>query len=248
MKSVFVTMVYANVAVFRAGMQALKDTATPERHILLDQHYPLGHTETLSAMKEYLAGSKIAELWDAGKNLGLHEGLNYIFARLEKEGTLQDEDVIFAYDADEGPLRKGWSEAMLRIFDADPKCGWLSLTAQGIDDQLNSCAVPVQVVGGEQVRVPNFNLMNVLCGWRVGAIRAAGVFTEPYAYYGGLEIAMQPKFRDAGYWVGWLPEYKTQPQHVLSDKNYEAYKRAHVGHTTPVFPGSFEEYLLTLTP
>lgn len=245
MKPYFITMVYSNENIFRAGMRSLRDTENLAElgatHILLDQRYPIGYEKVEQAISEYREATPEAIIWDAGRNLGLHGGLNYIMERLEQ--VLKPDDIIFAFDADENPLRSGWCEAMLKVFAADPKCGWLSLTKPHIDEALDAAAVPTIQVGGINVRTFEQNLMNLVCGWRVSAIRAAGVFTEPHAYYGGLEIAMQPKFREAGYWVGWLPDYKAEPHHDLADKIYTEYKWFHVGFGQPIFPGSFEEYI-----
>ncbi len=245
MKPYIVTMVYTNEKLFTVGTICLHGTTDVAglgaTHVLLDQHYPLKGDEVSEAIDSYRLVTPEAIVWDAGKNLGLHGGLNYIMERLEQ--VLRPDDIIIAFDCDESPERAGWADAMLRVFAADPKCGWLSLTTAPIDAELDRMQAPVIEVGGERVRIPEYNLMNVVCGWRVSAIRAAGVFTEPFAWYGGLEIAMQPKFREAGYWVGWMPEYKTFANHHLADATYQDFKRAHVGFTQPIFPGSFEEWI-----
>ena len=240
------TMVYCNSAVFRAGMQSFQQTVktlpVESKHVFLDQRYPLNAPDMGSWVWEQQAPPCSTVYMASECNLGLHGGLNKLLEYSTED--LEDEDIIIAYDADEGPLQEGWLDAMLRVFAADSTCGWLSLTASAIDEQLDAMRTPTTVVGGEKVRIPVDCLMNVVCGWRVGALRASGgVFTEPYAYYGGLEIDMQPKFRKAGYWVGWLVDYKTQPHHVLSDETYRQYKLAHVGFEQPTFSGSFEEWL-----
>lgn len=242
-----VTMVFCNPRVFEAGMRRLYDTVpTVQWHVVFDAHYPLERPN----IGEFLAqkhdeGAVItSQHLDAGENRGLHENANYVLGKIDP--FLDDEDVVIFYDADEGPTRAGWFEAMRSVFKADPTCGWLSLNAPPIREVLNDRKVPiVEVAGadGVRVRVPPFCLMNLVCGWRVGALRKIGPLNEPHKWYGGLELDAQPKFRAAGYWVGWLEDFDTQPHGSLADATYTEYKRRHVGHDQPVFTGSFEEWL-----
>lgn len=240
-----VTMVYTNAETFRTGMQRLHETVDMStidaQHVLLDQHWPLDYAGTRAAVDEYLQAHPDAVLLDAGRNLGLHEGLNHLVASLDP--LCDDDTIIIAADPDEAPFTAGWADAMLDVFNADPTCGWLSLVSKPITDNLNEGKVETTQVAGVSVRVPPYCLMNILCGWRMGAIRAAGIFAEPFAWYGGLEIEMQPRFRRAGYWVGWLADYESTARKDLEDAIYAAYKLHHVGFSSPVFPGSFEEWL-----
>lgn len=248
MKPYFLTMVYNSDIVFNSGMQSLRETADLDAlgatHILLDQHWPVDYEKTAAAISEYRTKTPCAVVWDAGKNLGLHQGLTYMMERLEQ--VLKPDDILIAYDSDEHPWKPGWAEAMLRVFAADPKCAWLSLLSVPALNDLNHNNVPVAIVGGEKVRIPGYPLINTVCAWRVSAVREVlgGIFTEPYAYYGGLESMLMPKFTNAGYWVGWLVDYGTSPERDLENPLYRAYKDSHVGFIQPVFPGSFEEYLL----
>ncbi len=244
-KTYVLSMVYCNTDVFRAGMASFRRTVAPgsfTEHILLDQHYPIRHRETQDAISDYVDTAKYSvRVLDAGKNLGLHRGLDYMLSQLQ----LEPDDVIVAFDCDEDPYSPGWLEAMQRVMAADPKCGWISMMGPPIRAHLDQHAIPVTKVGGEDLRIPGGALMNVLCAWRAGAIAAAGgKFTEPFEYYGGLELHMQPRFQEAGYWVGWLNDWYTAPHHGLHDPEYTQYKRRHVGFEEPQFGGSFDEFLL----
>lgn len=244
-KTYVFTMVYCGPDMFRAGMESFKRTVDPDsftQHVLLDQHYPLRSEGVSQAIEEYVAGAPYPVLvLDAGHNLGLHEGLNYM---LDQIGPLDQDDLIVAYDCDEYPERAGWVEAMQRVMVADPACGWLSLNTVHIEAELTRNAVLPSVIAGETIQVPESALMNVLCCWRAGAIqKAGGKFTEPFSYYGGLEQDMQPKFKAAGYWVGWLSKWYTYAMHDTHDPEYTLYKKRHVGFIEPRFEGSFEEFL-----
>lgn len=240
MKIVIVTMVYTNRNVFVAGMDALAKTidVTKHKHVFFDAHYP---ANAPIGRDYYATPFRHITMLDAGKNMGLHENANWVLRDLDPE--LADEDVVVFYDADEGAQQYGWLSAMEAVFQTDPKCGWLSLTAKPIHDVLDESEVPITEVAGVRLRVPSFCLMNLVCGWRVGALRKIGPLNEPHRWYGGLEVDAQPKFRAAGYWIGWLQDFTTQPFGWLQDESYTAYKKHHVGHAEPIFPGSFEEWL-----
>ncbi len=240
-KTYVLTMAYSNPDVWHAGMASLQRTTTriDYQHVLLDQHYPLRHDE-LAAELSRMKREDGATLLDAGRNLGLHEGLNYM---LKEIGPLGDDDIVVGFDADEDPQQVGWMNAMLRVFAADPKCGWLSLMSPPARKYMIEHGCTLREVGGETVQVPGYSLINTLCAWRGSAIKAMGSFTEPHIYYGGFEGHMMPKCMDAGFWIGWMSDYTVNPHHGIADPEYQKYKRAHVGFDLPEFPGSFEDWL-----
>ncbi len=238
------TNAYCNANVFRAGVNMLHATVnmSNKRHVVLFQHYPIGTQDLLNELMHYenadvLRGEKV--ILDAGRNLGLHEGLNYMLSKLE----LSDDDVIVAFDPDENPLKYGWLDAMIRVMEADRKVGWLSLMNPPCRAHLDSLGCKPEVIGGERVQFPGHALMNCVVAWRYEALRKVGKLTEPHAYYGGIEGAMQPKFMDAGYRIGWMTDYDVAPLHDLADPEYTLYKSHHVGFRQPEYPGSFDEWL-----
>ena len=203
MKTYVLTMAYGSPECFRAGMQRFRETLQDPgdlTHIILDQHYPLRHKELQEAIAEYKASAPYTVHWfDAGKNLGLHEGLNYMISHIPAE---HDEALIIGLDQDENPHREGWLEAMRAVMTADPACGWLSLMHPAAQAHMEKHGFTVRTPGGVNVWTHNYALINTVCGWRLSAIRKVGKFHEPHQWYGGLEIAMMPGYRDAGYWIG----------------------------------------------
>jgi hypothetical protein len=242
--SVYVlTTAFCNAKVFCAGMESLRRTvdfgAMGAQHLVLDNHYPLHREETTAAIASYAAKCHDVLVIDAGKNLGLHEGLNHLLIGI----PLADDDIVVGYDADEDPVRAGWLEAMARVFAADRTVGWLSLMAKVLEERLDHDRAGERIVGGERVRFPTTSLMNCVVGWRGAAIKAMGRMDEPHAFYGGLEGTMQPRCRSAGYSIGFMSDYWTLNHRGLADKTYELYKLRHVGHEQPHFPGSFDEWI-----
>lgn len=249
MKVHFLTMLYCNSRVFAAGMEELHRTVNlrgmEATHWLLNQHYPLNGEATTSTARDYAEGENAryghsgAVRWlDAGHNLGLHRGLNYMVDQLD----LQDDDVVIGFDPDEKPLREGWAQAMVDVFKADPTCGWISLMSPPAAEYMNSHGATDKDVGPHRLRVPGYSLINTVCGWSGRAIKAMGKFTEPHGFYGGFEGAMMPPTMAAGYWIGWLRDYWVAPLHDLHEPEYQLYKRHHVGFALPVFPGSFADW------
>jgi hypothetical protein len=194
------------------------------------------------AVDEYIhhhaAGPFDIRLLDAGRNLGLHDGLNYMLDRI-RPGR---DDVVIGYDPDESPLRAGWARAMADVMDADPKCGWLSLMSPPASEYMDRNGGSDREVAGHRLRVPGYSLINTVCAWRGNALAEVGKFSEPHRYYGGLEGEMMPKYISAGYWIGWLRDYWVAPLHDMADPEYQLYKRHHVGFETPLFPGSFADW------
>ncbi len=240
MKTYVLTLAYSNPDVWRAGMKSLDNTVmmTGVRHLILNNHYPLRQAEMIAELD---ARSKLPDVavFDVGRNLGLHEGLNYLMDQIE----LDDDDVVVGFDADEDPQQVGWLDAMLRVFAGDPKCGWLSLMSPPAKAYMKDHGFARLTVHGEEVHIPGYSLINTVCAWRGAAIKAMGRFTEPHLYYGGFEGHMMPRCMDAGFWIGWMADYTVKPHHGLADPEYSNYKAHHVGFRHPEFPGSFEDWL-----
>lgn len=245
MKTLILSMAYCNSKVFRSGMHTLRETvdfkATNARHVILNQHYPLEPESMKLSIATYAAKYPSTTLvLDAGKNLGLHGGLNYMLTQLAP--GLDDDDVIVGLDPDEAPPA-GWLAAMLTVFQRDERFGWLSLTVPASNDWLEKHGCKKFEIGGVRVHSPDYALINTVCAWKWSAVKKVGEFMEPHKWYGGLEVAMMPKFWDHGYRVGWLPDFVTGNHRQHADATYEQYKRRHVGHETPEFPGSFEDWV-----
>src|SRR6185369_2239868 len=111
----FITTVYCNENVFRAGMKELRRTTAlfemRATHWLLNQHYPLGGDETKQAIAEYAGMYGNVRVFDCGRNLGLHDGLQFLVDQIEP----LDDDVVVGFDPDEKPLSDGWAHAMVDV-------------------------------------------------------------------------------------------------------------------------------------
>jgi len=246
MKPVIITTVYANAEVYRAGMASIVRTVPDYDKILhaqLDNHYPIRRDDLRDAMREHLEAHPSASVIDPRSNLGLHGGINRLLQIID--GLLHDDDIVVAIDADDDPQQVGWLSAMMALFVERKEIGWVSLMCEPGRDVLNQRNVAIDRLNSADVRyrVPGFPLINTVCAWRVRALRECGPIEEPHAYYGGIEVAMMPKFEEAGWRVAWLEDFTVASHRHLGDPIYERYKQRHVGHVKPVFPGSFDEYI-----
>lgn len=255
MTATIVTTVYANANVYRAGAKSLQRTIPnyrDVRHLQLDNKYPIGWAELHNEMLMHGVKFPRVKVLDAGKNLGLHGGVNYMLKLILEgyngEPPADDNDIVIAIDADDDPVHIGWVDTFVDVFAALPKLGWASLMCEPGRDVLNYRNVPIQTVdvGRDnhiRYRKPGFPLINTVCAWRVKALRELGDITEPHAYYGGIEVDMMPKFEKAGWDVIWLEDFTVLSHRHLHDQSYEIYKRRHVGHEAPIFPGSFDDFI-----
>lgn len=208
--------------------------------MLLDQHYPLRYAETRAELERIAASFTGCQIVDPGKNLGLHIGLNYALEQAHAAEPIEDSDLVVGYDPDENPLQAGWLEAMRDVFAAEPKCGWLSLTSKPARDYMLKAGYQKLNLGGREVWRPHYALINHVCGWPMGAIRKVGAFTEPHAFYGGIEVAMQPRYAEHGYFHAYLAEFEDSSFHHLIDPEYAKWKQAHVHGN---FAGDFKTFL-----
>lgn len=253
-KPLIVSMIFNNAQTIRAGLGRLRETTKPAsfRLCLLDQHYPLNYAATRAEIdrlvSEFAEGHDVeTTIADPGENLGLHIGLNYAIRTIDARTRLDDGDIVVGYDPDERPLKEGWLEAMTAVLNAEharpggeKRCAWLSLTSKPARDYMLKAGYEKRSIAGVEVWKPHYALINHVCGWTMGAIRTVGAFTEPHAFYGGIEVAMQPRYADAGYWHGYLADFEDSCFHDLIDPQYRKWKADHVAG---VFAGDFASYL-----
>lgn len=248
-KPVIVSMIFNNAQTIRAGLGKLRETTDPTRYrlVLLDQHYPLNYDATRAELEDIAAGFPFVQIVDPGVNLGLHIGLNHALGEADKLEPIADEDVVIGYDPDEQPLTNTWFDAMTEVLTSEwlkpaeeKRCTWLSLTSKPAREYMLKAGYEKLHIAGHEVWKPHYALINHVCGWTMGAIRKVGAFTEPHAFYGGIEVAMQPRYAEAGYFHAYLAEHEDSCFHHLIDPQYAKWKAAHVNNG---FAGDFKSWL-----
>lgn len=240
------TSVFASAETFRLGMERLRRSAPNlaelgVTHTLWDQHYPVDRDKVLAELAAYKASAGYpVEIIGAGRDVGLAGAVNGMLEHIK----VQPDDIVFGHDPDCEVLTPGWIEAMLRVYAADLACGWLSCAVHLVKKhQIVPSGMRPTDVGGERVYILDNPLQFDAGSLRGRAILDVGRWTETNAYYGGSELAMFPRYKKAGYWIGIMHDYECQGRVEGVDPRYVDWKLHHAGHKQPVFPGSFAEWI-----
>lgn len=226
---------FANQRVAERTLKNYADTRTSDAKLLIvDNHYPLNVT---SDFWRRAAADLGGTYLDPGKNLGLHEGLNFAL----REARATENDRVLIMDPDTYPFTPGWDTALLEALDI-PGVGWASLCNNHSDGEMRERGYDETIEGGLKIWTTHRPVVNSVSGFRLDWVLAAGGFQEPYAYYGGLEVAMwEIMKKNTNYrWVFLRDFFEDVFKEDLIDPIYIAYKYAH-GHQG--YQGDFETYL-----
>lgn len=212
---------FANGKTAERTLIELERTKTSDATVLiLDQHWPMAD---LSMFWKGWAHRLNGLYLNSGKNLGLHEGLNYMCRTLQMKAT----DKVIGLDPDTWPITPGWDTALLKSLDL-PNVGWASLGNLHSEGEMTHRGYVESVEDGLRLWTTKQAVVNSICAWNLDWIYNVGGFQEPSEYYGGLECCMFPKCLAQGKrWV-WLKDFREGKWDTdLSDPEYKAYKWAH---------------------
>lgn len=206
------------------------------QHHVLYQHYPLYKNENyekLIVLKKRFG----FHLHDAGKNLGLHNGINFVINQL----SLKNDQVVIGFDPDSFPLGKGWDMALVRaILGSGGKNVWSSLANPRSKQELQERGFKKVIIDGHletwETKTP---VVNSICAWSVDWLKKVGL-TEPRPYYGHLETEMYSKLGDKKWTFvpGW-----SESDHLrdLHDREYVLFKWAHAHLKS--WDGDFKDFI-----
>jgi len=231
-----VTLGFMNWRIISESFKQLYATKTAEwKHLVLDQHYPLNEKENRDNLKA-ICKDYGAELFDAGKNLGLHNGVNYLLSKAKGS------EIVIGYDPDSFPNRIGWDTALTKVIN--PTVVWSTLGNPRSLVELKARGYEERVVDNITLWRTKRAVVNSVCAWYIPWLDEVGL-TEPRAFYGLLEMEMFDKLRGKE-WV-FLPEY-TESDHLRlhHDKDYVLYKWAHA--ILKVWDGDFKTWLAAGKP
>lgn len=212
------------------------------RHIWLNQHYPFDKKQNAKDMRD-LCLSYGGQWMDAGRNLGLHEGMNYMLDQLGPQ--VKDEDFILMVDPDNFPHEQGWDDALTRVLYYDEKIGQSTLWQPAVKDfehrkHPNKDPIlhwsPEHMVDGIRVKPCRNAFVRTVTCWRAGDIRKVKGWNEPCAFWGHLESVMTDKFRKIGKGDVYLPDFfeSSHPSGRINPE-YQEWKVLHAHkHTVKV--------------
>lgn len=246
-----VTLAFSKPQIAAASWGSLFATIDPRAvgtAVIVDNHYPM-HRENWAALLSMMRTPgwwfERTDVLDPGKNLGLAGGYNLAFKHLES--VWKPEDLVILCDCDEFMPRFGWADAAARVFAADPTCGWLSLSSAAAEENSHKIGCVEKQLGGERVLIPNNASICHAAVVRVSCLQAIQGITDGRPYYGYSEVVLYPKIKAAGFWQGYLADWRLERSmsNHAADVEYTAYKLRHVDDigSGREFLGSFEEYL-----
>lgn len=229
-KVYIISLGYNNAAVMKAGIGRMYETMAlkPEEftHVILDQHYPIRRSEVLNLFDGFRKNYG-ATVMDAGSNLGLHHGWNWVCDRL----PLEEEDVVIGYDPDSWPVQPGWDLAMVDALQhwKTTQCPWVSVTSEVVWHMPNARFEEWQL-GRYKMLTPISHpcWVQSVCGFVWGPLKAVGNFVEPNPLYGDLEKTLAPKYAALGYKMAWMLDYHDEIRRLdgHEDAEYRNWKYA----------------------
>lgn len=206
MKTYIITLGFVPARIWEKCCKRVYDSRNKDleiEHLFLYQHYPLEKDENKKRLQEICDIYGIHWL-DAGKNLGLHKGFNFVLEQLRCR--LNHKDVIIGLDPDTYPLSPGWDMALVTCFQ-NPRVGWASLMSERAKPELLERGFDEKMIGHQKVWFTKKPVVNSICAWSWGFLNTAGGLKEPREYYGGLEadmwIALKKQNLDWVFTVGW---------------------------------------------
>ncbi len=212
------------------------------RHLFLDQNYPLDKDANSAELKSICDALGI-EYLNAGRNLGLHEGFNYVLRSID----LKPDDVVIALDPDSMCEVAGWDEALCDALKI-PDVGWATLMNPRCEDELKKYGYDVGVtLGGKEVWFTRQAIVNSICAWRGDFLIHSKGLTENRPFYGHLESPMYEKLKAAKLRWAFLVGYpETDQQRLIEDRIYQIYKWEHAHLQS--WHGDFESWLAAGSP
>lgn len=229
------TLGFMNWKIIARSFEQLYRTKTIEwDHLVLDQHYPLNEKENRESLKA-ICEEHGATLFDAGKNLGLHEGINYLLKQTQAQA-------VIGYDPDSFPLKIGWDDAITKVLC--PKVVWATLGNPRSIQELKARGYEEKNLNFVRVWKTKQAVVNSICAWYVPWLNEVGL-SENRPYYGHLESPMFQKLKGRE-WV-FLPDYpEIDDLRYDHDKDYVLYKWAHAHLKT--WDGDFKDWLAAGRP
>lgn len=226
------TISYHKEEIARKSYEQLKLTTQDEPMpvLVLDNHYPLNKDKSFV---RNLCEEMGFLYFSAGKNIGLHEGYNYL-------RKFAASDAFIIYDGDSFPVTNGWNSALLNLIQ-DKATVWASLHNKHSYAEMDVSGFEKASIEGYNCRLPRKAVVNSICAFKTEWVRSVGGFSEPNEFYGGFESAMFNKMNHFVEKWAFLDDFSEISIEAEADSIYTEYKwkHAHLGMKM-----SFEQYVL----
>jgi hypothetical protein len=226
------TILYNNYKVINRSLTKLRETNVCNYPIVaLDNHFPL----LKKAQKTRLKNKFNLTILDAGENLGLSGGYNYI---IDKYPLV---DYAILYDCDSNPETKGWDKALMDSIK-EPKQAYLSLMFPIAKREMQERGfTPWANSVGHVIWKPKQACCQSVSCADLTYLRSIGGLQEPRKYYGGLESFMF-KYWNEDHQIGYIDGVYEVQLHGKDEtpKVYADYKWAYAHEG---YEGTLEDYI-----
>lgn len=223
MKVAAITLGFVPARIFKESMAQFygtKNQFSKVSHHFLYQHYPLEKVKNEAELREICWAYEI-QWHDAGRNLGLHEGWNYVMGQIE-----QDYDAYIGFDPDSYPLTIGWDVALVGLLHSPTV--WSSLVGPRMVPELKLAGGPERRVRGILSQTVTKPIVNSICAWQGAFLRRVGGLKEHSKWYGHLEAAMWDEMTRQGEQWSFLPEFNEDDRlRDMADRAYTVWKWNH---------------------
>lgn len=231
--SYLLTISYHNQQIAETTYRQLVKTMSQEpcQVLLLDNNCPL------MSDKNYLPNlcKELGFIYhNAGKNLGLHDGYNYLISNLP-----EDADRYILFDGDSYPITENWHIPLLKLHD-DSRIVWTSLYNKHSYKEMSERSFRSEVLFGYNCQIVLAPVINSISCFKKSWTDSVGGLTEPMRFYGGLEMSMWHKKSVDKLWV-FLNDYKEESNPTPNDPIYTEYKVAHAVKGLDI---SLEEFIM----
>lgn len=205
-------------------------------HILLDQHYPLPDKRKNACDLADLACYYEMTLMRPYKNLGLHEGANFVCSQV----AMNDSDIYIGIDHDAWPTTHGWGRDLVKVMQ-DPSIAIAMLWNKHAGDAPGRTWREGQINGVTCREADNFAVNGIGC-YSGSFLKKSGGFSAMVNYWGHVEQSMWEKVKKLGLRQVYLSEHFDDLTHTAGhDQLLTEYKWDHAHHQT--WPGDFESWL-----
>ncbi len=231
------TLGYCKAITWREGLKNVLSMKSPDTiwdHYFVYHYYPEDMENNKQKLKQIADDNGIKWVFPE-KNLGLHEGMNWVM-----NNYLQNAEFLMYLDPDTSVDQFGWDLALMKVLE-DPSVGWASLKCCITDEELKTRKHHREIIKGFECVILEEPYM-LDCGiFRMDWVRDQGGFSEPAAFYGGIEASMFEKIQKTGLKIAVLEHYYTNQ----SLKRFESpvFREWKFAHSDGKFTGNFDEYL-----
>lgn len=239
MTTSIIILLYGNHKAIERGFEAIYRTKKSDFPVyVLNNHYPLwpeGFAEGLQKQYGF-------EMLDAGRNVGLAGGLNFML----KNTPYTDLNLLM--DCDAVPLTEGWDIALTEVL-TDDTIAWAGIWNEVSYREMDERGFTSVVVNGYICREPKQPGINSISGHKRKWIDDIGGFKDENKFYGGSEVVLHQHVNEKNRHV-FLDDFKEAAAYVipcLHEDEYTEYKRKHAIGLGGRFEGSFEDWLKRIT-